>query len=113
MLIVPDGVNVTTPGANGETWTTCQETGGYHFWDQLEPYAVIPPCSFGRSAWAVSHELAEMATDPFPGSGWYSDADVEPAGGEIGDLCNFSVTVAGWSVTSLWSNKDGSCIPAQ
>ncbi len=42
--------------------------------------AVIPPCSLGRSALAMSHEMAEMATDPIPGGGWYSDKDNANAG---------------------------------
>jgi hypothetical protein len=54
-----------------------------------------------------------MATDPFPGEGWYSDKDIDNSGGEIADLCNEVVPrgVDGWAVTQLWSNADGDCEP--
>ena len=113
IFFLPNGVNVSLGERGGHTFKTCVEAGGYHSFDGAEPYAIIPPCSFGRSPLAVSHELTEMATDPFPGGGWYSDADVDNAGGEIGDLCNQRVPhgVEGWSVTQLWSNADGRCQP--
>ena len=111
IFFLPNGVNVSFPGPTGGTWQTCVEAGGYHSFDGSEPYAIMPPCSLGRSGLAISHEIAEMATDPNPGLGWFSDADVDNAGGEIGDLCNEPVTVEGWSVTQLWSNADGDCEP--
>ena len=86
---------------------TCGEVGGYHDTDGAEPFALIPP---GGRALAISHELAEMCTDPY-GTGWYSDADVMNAGGEVGDLCNYAVGVDAHNVTGLWSNKDGDCEP--
>jgi hypothetical protein len=108
LFMLPDRVNVKL-GGNDQT---CIQAGGYHSHDSKEPYSVIPPCNFGRSALAISHELAEMATDPLPQYGWYSDKDAQNAGGEIGDLCNQPIGVEGWSVTQLWSNKNGACIPA-
>jgi hypothetical protein len=112
IFFLPNGVNVSFDGPDGKPWATCAEAGGYHTFDGTEPYSVIPPCAFGRSAQAISHELAEMATDPEPGLGWLSDKDSETSyGGEIGDLCNQPTTVEGWGVTQLWSNKDGDCEP--
>jgi hypothetical protein len=113
IFFLPNGVNVSLGERGGHVFRTCVDAGGYHSYDGSEPYAVIPPCSLGRSPFAISHELTEMATDPFPGGGWYSDADVDNAGGEIGDLCNQQVPhgVEGWSVTQLWSNADGTCQP--
>ena len=117
VFFLPDKVNVRIPQGSGPVLQTCVEVGGYHTHDGYEPYAVIPPCKVGRSAQTISHELAEMATDPvtgvFGGSGWYSDAEVQNAGGEIGDLCNSAVTVEGWAVTRLWSNQDGACVPVK
>jgi hypothetical protein len=106
VVFLPGGVNVDL--GDGKT---CQWALGYHWWyDGNRPYSVIPDC--GSSGWTVSHEIAEMVTDP-TGFGWYSDADVQNAGGEIGDLCNFPVTVEGHTVTALWSNADGDCEPPQ
>ncbi len=113
IFFLPNGVNVSLGERAGHTFKTCEDAGGYHSFDGAEPYAVIPPCSLGRNPMTISHELAEMATDPFPGQGWFSDADVDNAGGEIGDLCNQQVPhgIEGWAVTQLWSNHDGGCVP--
>lgn len=110
LFMLPDNINVNLGG--GEQ--TCIQAGGYHSHDGKEPYAIIPPCKFGRSAMAISHELAEMVTDPLPQYGWFSEdvLDMKKGGGEIGDLCNVPIGVEGWTVTQLWSNKNGACIPA-
>ena len=105
VFFLPDGVNVDL----GNNESTCAQAGGYHDFDGQEPYAIIPPC--GRYRLVVSHELTEMATDPIPGRGWYSDPDINSSGGEIGDLCNQLTSVDGQQVTMLWSNKDGDCEP--
>lgn len=106
VVFLPDGVNVDL----GQGETTCANAGGYHSYDNEEPYAIIPPC--GRMRIVVSHEIAEMVTDPLPGTGWFSDADEATMyGGEIGDLCNFIAHAGGQQVTALWSNKDGDCEP--
>jgi hypothetical protein len=106
VVFLPDNVNVDL----GQGETTCANAGGYHSYDTDEPYAIIPPC--GRSHIVISHEVAEMVTDPEPGAGWFSDADEQTMyGGEIGDLCNFVVHADGQTVTALWSNKDGDCEP--
>jgi hypothetical protein len=113
VFFLPAGVNVNLGQRGAHTFQTCVEAGGYHSYDGAEPYAVLPPCTFGRSTLAVSHEVAEMATDPVPGNGWYSDKDADNAGGEVGDLCNQSAPhgADGWDVTQLWSNADGDCEP--
>ena len=111
VVFLPDGLNVTFTGPDGTPWQTCIEAGGYHAYDGYEPYAVMPPCAVGRGTFALSHELAEMATDPSPGHGWFTDEEGASAG-EIADICNASVTVEGWSVTALWSNAAGDCEPS-
>jgi hypothetical protein len=105
IFFLPDAVNVDLGDG-----MTCSGVGGYHSYDGAEPYAIIPYC--GRSRLVVSHETAEMCTDPLPGQGWFSDQDML---GEIGDLCNFPVnlTADGSSATALWSNRDGDCEPSQ
>ncbi|HEY1957212.1 MAG TPA: hypothetical protein VGH28_16450 [Polyangiaceae bacterium] len=87
----------------------CGYALGYHDYATSLPYAVVRWC--GNSGTTISHELAEMATDPVPFGGWYSDADEYPAGGEIGDLCNFWTNIDGHVLTELWSNADGLCGP--
>ncbi len=105
VFFLPDGVNVDLGGGSA----TCTNAGGYHAYDGAEPYAIIPAC--GRYRLVVSHEMAEMATDPVPDTGWYSNVDQGNAGGEIGDICNSVTTVDNQQVTQLWSNKDGDCEP--
>ncbi len=113
LFFLPAGVNVNLGQRGSKVYQTCIDAGGYHAFDGAEPYAIIPPCTLGRSPLAVSHELAEMATDPVPNQGWYSPKDVDNAGGEIGDLCNQVARrgADGWDVTQLWSNADGDCEP--
>jgi hypothetical protein len=113
IFFLPNGVNVSLGQRGAHVFQTCIDAGGYHAFDGAVPYAIIPPCALGRSALAVSHELAEMVTDPVPGKGWYSPADIESGGGEIGDLCNQTAPhgADGWGVTQLWSNADGDCEP--
>ncbi len=104
IVFLPSGVNVNLGGGD-----TCSWALGYHSHDGIEPYSVIPAC--GAFPVTVTHEIAEMVTDPIPSAGWYSDADIDPAGGEVGDLCNFPVNFDGYYVTELWSNADGDCEP--
>jgi hypothetical protein len=58
----------------------------------------------------VSHELAEMLTDPQPFSGWVING-VPGTVGEIGDPCNGKIwTLAGVTVQSYWSIADNACL---
>jgi len=72
---------------------------------------------------ALSHELVEAITDPFPFSGW-ANLGLVPAwfDGEIADICDsacqdgsnsFRVARLGNTVLSTyWSNSVGACVPA-
>lgn len=105
LVFLPWGVNVDVGGI------TCATVGGYHSVTNNGqiPYSIMPPCPLGHSGTAISHELAEMATDPFPTSGWYDPS--EGLEGEIGDLCNAAADWEGHVVTRLWSNEAGTCVP--
>jgi hypothetical protein len=138
----PDGNTIYTVFYPLETTVTlgglesCTYFGGYH--DELvysggsTPYAVLPRCSSfvllpGSDTTdiltgAVSHELVEASTDPFPisnpayatadfdGSGW-SEVMV---GGELGDMCVLEPTSftkpadVGFVVQRTWSNANAS-----
>ena len=119
LFFLPDGLNVALGHRGTYTYQTCVDTFGYHGFDGVEPYTVLPPCDDGRSLYTASHELAEMATDPQPYSGWASDLDIGINGGEVADLCaNFPgslgpgrVMQEGLIVTLLWSNKQNGCVP--
>lgn len=113
LFFLPNGVNVSLGSRGSKVFTSCIDVGAYHRFDGVEPYSVLPPCDLGRSARAISHELAEMATDPVVGSGWLSDGDPELGIGEIADLCNVAVKppIGGHALTELWSNADGRCLP--
>jgi len=104
LVFLPWGVNVDIGGV------TCDMYYGYHSATLFGhvPYAIMPPCTGGHSGTSISHELAEMATDPFPESGW---ADHTMTEGEIGDLCNAPAFWDGQLVTRLWSNEAGACVP--
>ena len=111
VIFLPDGLNVMISHRADYVSTTCVDERAYHAHDGTEPYAVIPPCAQGRGTVAVSHEIAEMVTDPVSARGWLSEGDVSKNGGEVADLCNHSVRVDGREVTQLWSNRDGECVP--
>ncbi len=114
LFFLPNGINVALGSRGSKVFTSCIDVGAYHRFDGIEPYSVFPPCELGRSARAISHELAEMATDPVVGKGWFSDGDQEMGIGEIADLCNVTVhpPIGGHALTQLWSNADGRCMPA-
>jgi hypothetical protein len=111
VFFLPEGVNVDLGQRGNYTYQTCVDAFGYHAYDGVEPYAILPPCAEGRSSYAASHELAEMATDPHPYDGWASDLDIPVNGGEVADLCTQQVDAAGLTVTWLWSNQANGCIP--
>jgi hypothetical protein len=110
-IFLPNGLNVSLGHRNDYELTTCTDAFGYHAHDGVEAYAVLPPCEKGRNTQAISHELAEMAADPILASGWMSDGDAAKNGGEVADLCDHPAVVEGWTVTQLWSNADGECVP--
>ncbi len=111
VFFLPDGLNVALGQRGSYTYQTCVDTYGYHGFDGVEPYTVLPPCADGRSVYTASHELAEMATDPQPYTGWASDIDIGVNGGEVADLCEQAVMQEGVIVTRLWSNKQNGCVP--
>ena len=102
LFVLPPGVGITSGGA-----ACCTDFGGYH--DEAivngaaVPYAVVCTCpDFFGAGWtevdertvAMSHELVEAATDPFPRSdpAFYA-ADTANlvwtlvTGGEVADMC--------------------------
>lgn len=111
LLYLPDGINVALGHHGSYTFQTCIDSSGYHAYDGTEPYAVLPPCTLGRTLYAASHELTEMATDPKPYDGWASDDDISVNGGEVADLCAEQVFAYGVFLTRLWSNQGDGCMP--
>jgi hypothetical protein len=111
IFFMPTTVGITY--LDGGARESCSAFGGYHAYIGLTqgpalPYAIIPPCPGFPADMPISHELAEMATDP-TFDGWYSDQ----SGEEVGDICNFPVSqpIHLWSPTRLWSNADSACVP--
>jgi hypothetical protein len=92
-------------------------TGAYH--DVLPnlqvPYEVTTQDTFDQMTYGLSHETAELATDPRLDA-FYSD---RVWFGEIGDLCNnLSKRVAGYEVSRLFSNRRAArgldpCVPVK
>jgi hypothetical protein len=113
-FFLPDNVNIDSGQSGGQEQITCVTSTAYHAYDGSEAYAVYPPCTDGRSTTSISHELAEMATDPILREGWASD-DLEDikTGAEIADVCYRAAMhpVDGYDVAELWSNADGDCMP--
>ncbi len=114
IFFLPDNVNIDSGESGGEELVTCVTSSAYHAYDGAEAYAVLPPCTDGRSTASISHELAEVATDPILREGWASD-DLEDikTGAEIADVCYRAAMhpVDGFDVAELWSNADGDCMP--
>jgi hypothetical protein len=95
-------------------------------------YVVVPDEStcqgvpFRGITEALSHELAENATDPMSGTGWTDSTQPSSCGYQIGDLCagisstidssfgytNPSTGVTDYTLTvqKLWSNQSASCV---
>jgi hypothetical protein len=116
---------------------SCQTFGAYHNTVSLTPpgaaspmnvaYAILPRCSTSERELTVSasHEFAEAATDPDIGVGqigfYLEDPVWGPAGGEVGDLCEFGGGNSAWNestfaVQRVWSNKSAlaghnPCVP--
>jgi hypothetical protein len=132
MLYVPQGVILGTDmGAN----TACRFLRGYHFsgasGSGAFSYGVAQRCEGGITLGpgpsptemltiAGSHEIAEIATDPFL-TGYRIAADsVGPwlsSGGEVGDLCVSAWHLEGrWNYQRFWSNAAAAsggdpCVP--
>jgi hypothetical protein len=130
-IFVPYTTTVTLQGQ-----PSCQAFGGYHNATKLSngnrvAYAVLPDCGgFDQLTSALSHELIEAATDPYPqiqpGYGQTDDGHLTwslVAGGEVGDLCEFNNDAYfmpqgfPWTVQRTWSNSEAfagrdPCVPA-
>jgi hypothetical protein len=75
IFFMPTTVGITY--LDGGARESCSAFGGYHAYINLTqgpplPYAIIPPCPGFPADIPVSHELAEMATDP-TFDGWYTE----------------------------------------
>jgi hypothetical protein len=121
----------------------CTSYLSYHFWSTYQttdyPYALISDCPDdptglsepGNLEAAAAHEIAEIATDPFPsfndaGGYGYRISDTtsqwyDPNLGEIADLCegpNYQDPDAGFYASFAWSNTAAQtgtrspCVPA-
>jgi hypothetical protein len=110
LVVLPQGTLATF--ADGET--CCRDFGGYHSTVDsgtvAVPYAVGCSCpgAFGPAltglqerTFAVSHELVEAATDPFPTTNpaYYGNDYADfvwsyATGGELGDMCAFNADAA-------------------
>ena len=135
LIHFPPGVRITMGGAS-----SCSESGfcAYHsafrVRGQRIAYAVLPDMgpgsgcdlgcggsagdAFSRVTSVASHELVEATTDPEVSLGkglaaplaWY-----DPAGGEIGDLCNgqdgkLRSGRSTYTVQKQWSNAARACV---
>lgn len=133
VFILPGSVSFTLDGI-----AACgAEYGGYHGEAALADgkaasYIVIPRCATylgfkgaDELTYALSHELVEVATDPFPDSK-RAFGSVDPAsfafsvlfGNEAGDLCVGNAARSGsFAVARAWSNLAAAahrdpCVPA-
>lgn len=136
LLVIPEGATIT----NG-TDTCCTDFGGYHSevasGTTAVSYAVGCTCPgflggtmLDARTSAISHELVESATDPFPYSNpAYSVEDRADivwnainGGGEVGDMCAFNDDAyyipagAKYMVQRTWSNAaakkmQNPCVP--
>jgi hypothetical protein len=138
LFVLPPGLSVNADGA-----ICCRDFGGYHNEANVNgvevPYAVACTCpDFFGPGWsqldertvAMSHELVEAATDPFPRSdpAFYGANQANLAwtlvtGGELADMCVvqpdiFTVPTGGkYVVQKSWSNEAARlgrdpCVPA-
>jgi hypothetical protein len=139
LLLFPPGTTVTQMGARG-----CHDYDGYHAEAQITtglsvPYAVGCACpgydgpgisAIQQRTVAISHELVEAATDPFPFSRpGYAQEDLADiiwtieTGGEVADMCELSqdsyFTPPGstYMIQRSWSNiaalaGKNPCVPA-
>jgi hypothetical protein len=136
LFVVPDGATVNVANS-----TCCSDFGGYHSeatsGSTIVPYAVGCACpgalgiavkGLDERTTAISHELVETATDPFPDSNpayqLLDRADIvwNVAGGEVGDMCAFNDDApfvppgSKYMVQRSWSNAaakltQNPCVP--
>jgi hypothetical protein len=138
MYIIPSGATV-----NIQTSTCCDDFGGYHSevtsGAVAVPYSVVCSCPgflgatvspIDERTTAMSHELVEAATDPFPASnpgyGIEDHADIVwtviNGGGEVADMCAFNDDAyfipsgSTYMVQRSWSNAaakkmQNPCVP--
>ena len=110
MLFFPSSTQITLMGAQ-----SCVAFGGYHNEAHRGAldlvYAVIPDCG-GDLGGAISHELFEAASDPFPFTNpSFQYAPVPPdgwsfLGSELADACASSTFLqSGFVVQRIWSNN--------
>ena len=134
---MPQGTIETTSAGS-----CCGEFDGYHVEAQIGstavPFAVGCTCpadsasrftSLQARTVAISHELLESATDPYPNlDPAYAQTDDDDiiwtlvTGGELGDMCEFNDDTgilpsgAKYTIQRTWSNKaaargDNPCVP--
>ena len=137
LFIMPQGTIETTSAGS-----CCGEFDGYHVEAQIGstavPFAVGCTCpadaasrftSLQERTVAISHELLESATDPYPNlDPAYAQTDDDDiiwtlvTGGELGDMCEFNDDTgilpsgAKYAIQRTWSNKaaargDNPCVP--
>ena len=123
VVYLPRTTRVTDAGGGGTTAVSCADFLGDHRAatsgsGSTFAFAVIPDCietdvgltELEGMLEAMSHELVEAATDPFPDHpAWAfpatSSSEWIAAGGEIGDLCvGARTTEDGHEVQRIWSN---------
>jgi hypothetical protein len=127
LMLMPAGTIVTQGGGTG-----CMDFDGYHDETPVTtavrvPYAVGCSChgfdgpsitDLQERTVAISHELVEASTDPFPNSdpayAQEDDADIVwslDTGGELADMCEFNTDSyavppgSKYMVQRSWSNK--------
>jgi len=107
---------------------SCVDYHGYHASTPVTldagslvvPFAIVPDCNAGLGdvTFVSSHEVAEMATDPYVGVrlSWYGIDDAwwgagtatASPGGELADVCEFAgpfLDVNGNSFARIWNNR--------
>jgi hypothetical protein len=99
IVLMPPGTTYGPGGIRGEHYVVDNYWVGFVLND-----------TEARMMSTLSHELAEMLTDPIPGSGWLING-VPANRGEIGDPCsNINWVLAGVTVQSYWSIADNACL---
>ncbi|MFI5299948.1 MAG: hypothetical protein ACHREM_17815 [Polyangiales bacterium] len=130
-VFMPSTVTVTDTDGTQSCVYWCGEHSTMEFNSMEVPYAIIGDMTkggckngcgaagdsaFQHATSVTSHELAESITDVNVGvssNSWDTLAWYDPAGGEIGDLCNGKkATVGTYRVQQLFSNQTRACVSA-